>query len=206
MAEEKKKPEGQKEVEDKEKVETKDKEAQAKNEGGSEAKEQKEAVAEEKKEVKDVPKDTEDKQPGPAEVSKEEKKEVKDVPRDTEDKQPDSAEASEEEKKEVPTIELPDIKVGNSIKVHFSIIEGKRKRIQVFEGVVLAIKGKGKNKSISVRKISFGIGVERTFPLNSPKISKIDIVKTGKTRRSKLYFLRGKKSKKSMRLKSVSGK
>jgi large subunit ribosomal protein L19 len=85
--------------------------------------------------------------------------------------------------------------IGDTIKVHFKIIEGKTERIQVFEGVCIAKKGSGASKSFTVRKISYGVGVERIFPLNSPKIEKIEIVRRGKVRRAKLYYLRNRVGK-----------
>jgi len=79
---------------------------------------------------------------------------------------------------------------GDQVKVHFKIIEGDNERTQVFEGTVIRRRGKGLGKTFTVRKISFGIGVERIFPVDSPKIEKIEIVKRGKVRHSKLYYLR----------------
>lgn len=85
--------------------------------------------------------------------------------------------------------------IGDLVKVHVRIVEGKRERIQVFEGYVIAIKGHGITKTFTVRKLSFGVGVERTFPIFSPKIEKIDRVRRGRIRRSKLYYLRDRKGK-----------
>ena len=85
-----------------------------------------------------------------------------------------------------------DFKVGDTVKVFFKIIEGKTERIQVYEGLVLAIKNAGARKTFTVRKESYGIGVERVFPINSPRIVKVEIVRAGKVRRSKLYYLRDK--------------
>ncbi|MBN2736372.1 MAG: 50S ribosomal protein L19 [Spirochaetales bacterium] len=81
-------------------------------------------------------------------------------------------------------------RVGDTVKVYFKIIEGKTERIQVFEGVCIAIKGTEAKKTFTVRKISYGVGVERIFPIHSPKIDKIEISRYGKVRRSKLYYLR----------------
>jgi large subunit ribosomal protein L19 len=92
--------------------------------------------------------------------------------------------------------------VGNTIKVHVVIREGEKERIQVFKGEVIAIRGSGTNKTFTVRKISFGIGVERIFPLHSKMIKKIEVVRKGKVRRAKLYFLRDLKGK-AARLKEV---
>ena len=80
--------------------------------------------------------------------------------------------------------------VGDTVKVYFKIIEGKTERIQVFEGIVLCTKNSGARETFTVRKISYGVGVERVFPYNSPRIVKVDIVRPGKVRRSKLYYLR----------------
>ena len=85
--------------------------------------------------------------------------------------------------------------IGDTIKVHFKIIEGKTERIQVFEGVCIAMKGSGVKRTFTVRKISYGVGVERIFPLNSPKIDKIEVVRRGRIRRAKLYYLRDRVGK-----------
>ena len=83
-------------------------------------------------------------------------------------------------------------RVGDTVVVHFEIIEGKTKRIQRYEGVVISIKGEGVRKTFTVRKISYGVGVERVFPVHSPRVIKVELLKTGKVRRSKLYYLRDK--------------
>jgi len=85
--------------------------------------------------------------------------------------------------------------VGDTVKVHFEIIEGKTKRIQIYEGVVICIKNSGARKTFTVRKISYGVGVERVFPVYSPRVVAVEIVKTGKVRRSKLYYIRDKVGK-----------
>lgn len=85
--------------------------------------------------------------------------------------------------------------VGDTVKVYFKIIEGKTERIQVFEGVVLCKKNEGARQTFTVRKISYGVGVERVFPINSPRIVKVEIIRAGKVRRSKLYYLRDKVGK-----------
>lgn len=90
---------------------------------------------------------------------------------------------------------------GDRIVVHFKVIEGDKERIQLFEGDVISIRGEGINKTFTVRKISDGVGVERIFPYHSPKIAKIDLVRQGKVRRAKLYYLR-KLSGKAARIKS----
>jgi len=93
---------------------------------------------------------------------------------------------------------IPDVKTGDTIKVHQKIKEGDKERIQIFEGIVIARKhGKGISSTITVRKVVEGIGVERIFPAYSPAIEKIEVIKRGKTRRSKLYYLRTAKGKKA---------
>ena len=88
-----------------------------------------------------------------------------------------------------------DFNVGDTVKVFFKIIEGKTERIQVYEGIVLCKKNSGASETFTVRKISYGVGVERVFPYNSPRIVKVDIVRPGKVRRAKLYYLRDKVGK-----------
>ena len=93
---------------------------------------------------------------------------------------------------------IPNFKAGDTLKVHTKVIEGKNERIQMFEGVCIARKNDGINSSFTVRKISFGEGVEKVFPLYSPNVAKIEVVKYGKVRRAKLYYLRslfGKKAR-----------
>ena len=85
--------------------------------------------------------------------------------------------------------------VGDTVKVHYRIVEGNRERIQVFQGDVIRRHGHGARETITVRKISFGVGVERTFPVHSPKIDKIEVAREGKVRRAKLYYLRNKVGK-----------
>ncbi len=87
---------------------------------------------------------------------------------------------------------LPNFDAGDRVKVHFQVIEGTRKRTQVFEGVVLRRQGSGARETFTVRKQSFGVGVERTFPLHSPKIEKLEVAARGDVRRAKLYYLRGR--------------
>ena len=86
--------------------------------------------------------------------------------------------------------DLPKISAGDHIKVHVRVIEGDKERIQPFEGDVISIRGNGINKTFTVRKISSGVGVERIFPVNSPKIAKIELLKQGNVRRAKLFYLR----------------
>jgi large subunit ribosomal protein L19 len=96
----------------------------------------------------------------------------------------------ENEKSKLKT-DLPDLKPGQTIRVHQKVTEGEKERIQIFEGVIISRHGgQGLNATITVRKISEGIGVERIFPIHSPRIAKIDIVKQGQVRRAKLYYLR----------------
>jgi len=83
-------------------------------------------------------------------------------------------------------------KVGDTVKVHFKIIEGKNERIQVYEGLVIAMKNGQSGKTFTVRKNSYGVGVERVFPLHSPRIAKVEVVRPGKVRRAKLYYIRQK--------------
>ena len=93
--------------------------------------------------------------------------------------------------------DIPRFKAGDTVRVHFKVIEGQRQRIQVFEGIVLKRQGAGARETFTVRKQSFGVGVERTFPLHSPKIEKIDVAAIGDVNRAKLYYLRGKVGKKA---------
>ena len=87
--------------------------------------------------------------------------------------------------------EVPKFNVGDTVKVSFKVIEGTRERIQAYEGIVIAKRGGGISETFTVRRISFGVGVERTFPLHSPKVADIKVVKKGAVRRAKLYYLRG---------------
>ena len=93
--------------------------------------------------------------------------------------------------------EVPRFKAGDTVRVHFRVIEGSRQRIQVFEGIVIKRQGAGARETFTVRKNSFGVGVERTFPLHSPKIEKIEVGAIGDVSRAKLYYLRGKVGKKA---------
>src|SRR6266516_8001491 len=87
---------------------------------------------------------------------------------------------------------LPRFKAGDTVRVHFRVIEGSRSRVQVFEGIVIKRQGAGSRETFTVRKQSFGVGVERTFPLHSPKVERIEVVSRGQVRRAKLYYLRGR--------------
>jgi len=92
---------------------------------------------------------------------------------------------------------LPPFKAGDTVRVHFQVIEGQRRRVQVFEGIVIKRQGAGARETFTVRKQSFGVGVERTFPLHSPKIEKIEVTAIGDVNRAKLYYLRGKVGKRA---------
>ncbi|MEN3027849.1 MAG: 50S ribosomal protein L19 [Aquificaceae bacterium] len=98
----------------------------------------------------------------------------------------------------LPKKEYPRFKVGDTVKVHYRIVEGEKERIQPYEGVVIRIRGGGTAKTFTVRKESYGVGIERTFPFYSPNIEKIELVKYGKVRRSKLYFLRKYRGKEAV--------
>jgi large subunit ribosomal protein L19 len=99
---------------------------------------------------------------------------------------------------------LPQFKAGDTVRVHFQVIEGQRRRTQVFEGIVIKRQGAGMRETFTVRKHSFGVGVERTFPLHSPKIDKIEVAAIGDVNRAKLYYLREKVGKKA-RVREVRG-
>mgnify|MGYP001439547401 CR=1 FL=1 len=89
----------------------------------------------------------------------------------------------------------PDFRPGDTVKVHVKVVEGSRERIQVFEGVVIKRQGGGISETFTVRKISYGVGIERTFPLHSPRIAKIEVTRRGSVRRAKLYYLRNLRGK-----------
>ena len=91
--------------------------------------------------------------------------------------------------------ELPEVQVGDTVRVHVKIKEGSRERIQIFEGTVIAKKHGGIDESITVRRISYGVGVEKVFPLHAPAVEKIELVRKGKVRRAKLYYLRDRVGK-----------
>lgn len=93
--------------------------------------------------------------------------------------------------------EAEGFKVGDTVRVHFKIVEGKTERIQIYEGLVIAMKNAGIGRTFMVRKISYGVGVERVFPMNSPRIDKVEVVRAGRVRRAKLYYIRTKIGKKS---------
>ncbi len=91
--------------------------------------------------------------------------------------------------------EVPEIKVGSTVRVHVKIREGERERIQVFEGTIIAVKGSGVSSTFTVRRVSYGVGVERVFPVHSPNVAKVEVIRNGKVRRSKLYYLRDRVGK-----------
>ncbi|ACM60074.1 large subunit ribosomal protein L19 [Caldicellulosiruptor bescii] len=88
--------------------------------------------------------------------------------------------------------DIPDFKPGDTVRVYFKVIEGGRERVQAFEGLVIKRRGKGLSETFTVRRISYGIGVERVFPLHSPRLEKIEVIRRGKVRRAKLYYIREK--------------
>ncbi|EJL47037.1 50S ribosomal protein L19 [Brevibacillus agri] len=98
--------------------------------------------------------------------------------------------------------DIPAFRPGDTVRVHVKVIEGQRERIQLFEGVVIRRRGTGVSETFTVRKISYGVGVERTFPVHTPKIEKIEIVRHGKVRRAKLYYLRDRVGK-AARIKEI---
>ena len=98
----------------------------------------------------------------------------------------------------------PALRPGETVRVHVKVVEGEKERTQVFEGIVISISGKGTRSRFTVRKISYGIGVERIFPLHSPRIEKVQVVSRGKVRRAKLYYLRERSGKRA-RLKQEEG-
>lgn len=91
--------------------------------------------------------------------------------------------------------DIPEFSAGDTLNIHVRVVEGDKERIQQFQGVVLGLQGSGSRKTFTVRKISNGVGVERIFPLHSPKLAKIEVVRHGKVRRAKLYYLRERKGK-----------
>ena len=93
--------------------------------------------------------------------------------------------------------DIPDMPIGSTVKVHYRIIEGEKERIQIFEGIVIARNRAGLRSTITVRKVTAGMGVERVFPIHSPKMDKVEVTRLGKVRRSKLYYLRALRGKKA---------
>lgn len=104
--------------------------------------------------------------------------------------------------KEQMKTDLPSFRPGDTVKVHVKVVEGTRERIQMFEGVVIKRRGGGISESFTVRKISYGVGVERVFPVHSPKIAKLEVLRRGKVRRAKLYYLRQLRGK-AARIKEI---
>lgn len=98
--------------------------------------------------------------------------------------------------------DIPEFRAGDTVRVHAKVVEGTRERIQIFEGVVISRKGQGISEMYTVRKISGGIGVERTFPIHTPRVDKIEVVRYGKVRRAKLYYLRALQGK-AARIKEI---
>lgn len=98
--------------------------------------------------------------------------------------------------------DIPEFRAGDTVRVHAKVVEGTRERIQIFEGVVISRKGQGVSEMYTVRKISGGIGVERTFPIHTPRVDKIEVVRYGKVRRAKLYYLRALQGK-AARIKEI---
>ncbi len=99
---------------------------------------------------------------------------------------------------------IPDLKVGNTVKVHVRIKEGNKERIQVFEGIIIKVQGSGVNKTFTVRKLSYGVGVEKTFLIHSPLVEKVEVVRVGKARRAKLFYLRDRVGK-AAKTKEIAG-
>jgi len=93
------------------------------------------------------------------------------------------------EKQQIKT-DLPDFKPGDTVKAHVRVVEGSRERTQVFEGVVIMRRGSGLSESFTLRRVAYGVGVERTFPVHAPKVERIEVVRRGRVRRAKLYYLR----------------
>lgn len=91
--------------------------------------------------------------------------------------------------------DIPDFRPGDTVRVHALIVEGKRERVQLFEGVVIKRRGEGVSETYTVRKMSSGVGVERTFPVHTPRVEKIDVIRHGRVRRAKLYYLRDRNGK-----------
>jgi large subunit ribosomal protein L19 len=97
----------------------------------------------------------------------------------------------------------PDVKVGDTVKLYLKIKEGSKERVQIFQGVVIAMNGSGINKSVTVRKISYGVGVEKVVPLHSNVLEKVEVTKRGTVKRSKLYFLRGRVGRRALKIENI---
>ncbi|MFN3385035.1 MAG: 50S ribosomal protein L19 [Candidatus Thermochlorobacter sp.] len=102
--------------------------------------------------------------------------------------------------------DIPDFRYGDTVRVHVRVVEGDKERIQLFEGVVISRRGEGLSETITVRKISHGVGVERIFPLHTPTIAKIEVLKRGKARRAKLFYLRKRTGKAALKVKELEAK
>ena len=100
--------------------------------------------------------------------------------------------------------DIPNFRPGDTVRLHVRVVEGGKERIQIFQGIVIAKRGSGINEAFTVRKISYGEGVERVFPLHTPRIAKIEVVNRGKVRRAKLHYLRGRIGKDAMIVKSAT--
>lgn len=107
--------------------------------------------------------------------------------------------------KEQQKTDVPAFKVGDSVKVHTRVVEGDKERIQIFQGIVIGRKGTGLNQNFTVRRISYGEGVERVFPVHSPRVARVEIDKPGTARRAKLNYLRDRKGKSAMAVREVKG-
>lgn len=97
----------------------------------------------------------------------------------------------------------PDVRVGDTVKLHLKIKEGEKERVQIFEGVVIALKGSGLSSTMTVRKISYGVGVEKIVPVHSPLLEKIEVVKRGTVKKAKLYYLRQRVGKRALKIQNV---
>ena len=94
-------------------------------------------------------------------------------------------------------------RIGDTVKVHYRIVEGKTERVQVYEGLVIAANNSGVSRTVTVRKISYGVGVERVFPVNSPRVEKFEVIRRGKVRRAKLYYMRDRVGRKATKVKEL---
>ncbi|NCO36010.1 MAG: 50S ribosomal protein L19 [Armatimonadetes bacterium CG2_30_59_28] len=102
--------------------------------------------------------------------------------------------------------DIPDFRPGDAVRVNVKVVEGGRERVQAFEGTVIARRGRGTGESFTVRRVTHGVGVERTFPLHSPRVEDIEVRRRGKVRRAKLYYLRGRIGSKAIRIKEATRK
>ncbi len=102
--------------------------------------------------------------------------------------------------------DIPDFRYGDTVRVHVRVVEGDKERIQLYEGVVISRRGEGLSETVTVRKISHGVGVERIFPMHTPTIAKIEVVKRGKARRAKLFYLRKRTGKAALKVKELEAK